>query len=70
MIICLCKGVTQDDLIEALSTADESVELHDIVWLTDCTTDCGSCKEYISYMIDKWLNEKKKKKRKSKNRGR
>ena len=66
MIVCLCKGVTKGDLDEALSAADDSLELPDIVWMTDATTGCGSCKEYIEQQIERWLNEqntKKKKKR-------
>ena len=67
MIVCLCQGVTHEDLKEALEAADESIELSDIVWHTDATTGCGACKEYIQQMIERWLNEqhtKKSKKRK------
>ena len=32
MIVCLCKGVTKEDLDEALSAGDDSLELSDIAW--------------------------------------
>ena len=66
MIVCLCKGVTKEDLDEALSAGDDSLELSDIAWMTDATTGCGSCKPYVQQMIEKWLeSEKNKKNRKS-----
>tara|TARA_B100000676_G_C18014289_1_gene808601 strand:+ start:1384 stop:1590 length:207 start_codon:yes stop_codon:yes gene_type:complete len=64
MIVCLCKGVTQDDLDEALSAADESLEMADVIWMTEATTGCGSCKEYIEQLIERWLSEQNTKKRK------
>ena len=64
MFVCLCKGVTQSDLEAALDAADDSVEIGDIVWLTNATTECGSCVPYIEQMIKRYLREKKKKKRK------
>ena len=66
MIVCLCRGVTREDLDEALDAADDSVEICDIAWMTDATTGCGSCKEYIQQLIDRWLHEQNKKKRKKK----
>jgi len=69
MIVCLCKGITQDDIIEALSTADDTVDIHDIIWLTNCTTDCGCCTDYIDRMIKTWSNEQKNKNRKNDKRG-
>lgn len=64
MIVCLCKGVTKDDLDEALGAADESLELADIVWMTEATTGCGSCKPYILQLIERWLHEQNNKKTK------
>ncbi len=66
MIVCLCKGVTKEDLDEALSAADESLELSDIIWMTDATTGCGSCKAYVQQMIERWLNEQYKTKKNNK----
>ena len=65
MIVCLCKAVTREDLDEALSAADESVDMSDIIWMTDATTGCGSCKAYVQQMIERWLNEQNKKKKKN-----
>lgn len=66
MIVCLCQGVTHEDLKEAIKSADGSIELSDIIWHTDATTGCGACKEYIQQMIEKWLNEEHTKKNKKK----
>ena len=62
MIVCLCKGVTMEDLDEALSAADESLEMADVIWMTDATTGCGSCKQYIEQLIERWLDEQNTKK--------
>ena len=65
MIVCVCKAVTREDLDDALSAADESVDMSDIIWMTDATTGCGSCKAYVQQMIERWLNEQNKKKKKN-----
>jgi len=70
MIVCLCQGVTHEDLKEALLDADESVELSDIIWHTDATTGCGACKEYIQQMIEGWLDAEFRKKNKKRKKGR
>ena len=64
MIVCLCRGVTREDLDEALEAADDSVEICDIAWMTDATTGCGSCKVYVQQLIDRWIHEQNKKKSK------
>ena len=64
MIVCLCKAVTLDDLKEALTAADETLEISDIAWMSEGTTGCGSCKEYVQQMIERWLNEQNTKKSK------
>ena len=50
MIICVCYGVTEDDIVDLLDHGIDTFE--EVVDLLGVTTGCGSCECQIRGMVD------------------
>ena len=55
MYVCLCQGVTDQDINDAVSAGAES--LADIQRELGAATGCGTCREYTEKLLDNALGD-------------
>jgi len=55
MYVCLCKAVTDDQIVEAVD--DGAVALHHLEAACGLGTGCGRCRDFAQQIIDQRLAE-------------
>lgn len=55
MIVCVCRGVTEEDI--RAFVAGRLVTVEEVVNCTAASTDCGSCLEMVETVVAKIVAE-------------
>ena len=50
MYVCLCNGVTESDVREAIAAGADTVE--EVAYCTGAGTRCGTCRNAVSAMVE------------------
>jgi bacterioferritin-associated ferredoxin len=51
MYVCLCNGVTESDVDEAIAGGASTLE--EVAYCTGAGTRCGTCRSVVAAMIDR-----------------
>ena len=55
MYVCLCNGVTESDVREAIDEGASTLE--EVAYCTGAGTRCGTCRNAVSSMLDRAQKE-------------